>query len=105
LTYQHQGPRKAGINHEDHAYIYMVDQPPKRLKGGLANESVQIKGKSPRDKLDADSCINYAKIYNIEHNVKVFFIGQLTPSSEKKVLLAVNEAWNRNTSSTPNTTT
>jgi len=100
LTYQHQGPSKAGINREDHAYIYMVDQPPKRFKNNLVNEPVVIKGKSPRDKLDADSCINYAKIYTVEHNVKVFFIGQLAQTSEKRVLLAVNAAWNRNTMNT-----
>jgi hypothetical protein len=79
----------------------MVDTPPKKLSehaAALTNEPIQIQGNSPRDKLDEDSCINYAKIYNVEHNVKVFFIGRLTPTSHTKVLLAVNEAWLRNTS-------
>jgi len=100
-TYQHKGANKSGISRLDHAFVYTGDLP-KRLPQhavNLQNDPVQVKPNSPRDKLHPDSCINFAKIYNVEHNVKVCFIGRLSSSSEKKALLAVNAAWARNSSS------
>lgn len=34
-------------------------------------------GRTPQDKLNAASRLNYAKIYTVEHNVKVLFIGKI----------------------------
>jgi len=36
----------------------------------------------PRDTLVPESRINYAKIYTVEHNVKVAFIGDIAPASQ-----------------------
>jgi hypothetical protein len=36
------------------------------------------------------SRLNYAKLYTVEHNVKVFFIGKIAKSYEQKVVDAYN---------------
>jgi Family of unknown function (DUF6590) len=41
---------------------------------------------SPREKLDPASRINYAKMYTIEYNVKVFFIGSVHHKQRHQVL-------------------
>ena len=50
---------------------------PEETKGErqLPNEPICVKPKQPHDKLDSTSRLNYAKIYTVEHNVKVCFIG------------------------------
>jgi hypothetical protein len=90
LTYQHQGTTKLGSKPEDHAIIYTGDRPPKLLKGeyNLGHDPIRVEPKTPRDKLEADSRINFAKIYTVEHNVKVFFIGKVAESSRRKFMTA-----------------
>lgn len=41
---------------------------------------------SPANKLDPASRLNYAKVYTVEHNVKVYFIGQVDKRYEQKVV-------------------
>ena len=41
---------------------------------------------SPREKLDPTSRINYAKVYTIEYNVKVYFIGKIHSSDRHQVM-------------------
>jgi hypothetical protein len=41
---------------------------------------------SPKDKLDPTSHINYAKLYTIEYNLKVHFIGRVDPSHKHRIL-------------------
>ena len=45
---------------------------------------------SPDQKLDESSRLNYAKLYTVEHNVKVHFIGQVHPDWEQKVVVDYN---------------
>jgi len=48
---------------------------------------------SPADKLDPASRLNYEKIYTVEHNVKVCFVGRLASKSEEKnVITHYNES-------------
>jgi hypothetical protein len=37
---------------------------------------------SPREKLRKESRVNYSKIYTVEHNVRVCFIGKVHEDSE-----------------------
>lgn len=61
----------------------------------MTKRPIQVTPKSPRDKLDPMSRINYAKIYTVEHNVKVCFIGQIAPSSEKQLMEDFDNTWNK----------
>ena len=45
---------------------------------------------NPREKLDPASRMNYAKIYTVEHNVKVYFIGRIAPKYEQQVVIDYN---------------
>jgi hypothetical protein len=98
LTYGGQATKKKGVKPQDHAIVYMVHE----VKGGkgkggekverpkeIENEQklnkmpIRIKPLSPRDQLDRLSRLNYAKIYTVEYNVKVCFIGSVHEDSQK----------------------
>ena len=68
---------------------------PKRLsdESKLSKESIQVISKNPRDKLEADSRVNYGKIYTVEHNVKVLFIGKLAKESERTFMTDFDATW------------
>jgi hypothetical protein len=97
LTYHHQGTTKSGLNRDDHAIIYAGDQPPSEVNAAeyLSKEPIQMIPKTARDKLDPTSRINYAKIYTVEHNVKVCFIGHIAPSSEKQLMVDFDDTWDK----------
>lgn len=99
LTYQRQATNKPGVKREEHAIIYTGDSPPEPLPGESPLEKlpIQMTPKSPREKLDPASRINYAKYYTVEHNVKVKFIGRLAPSSHKTFMMDLDTAWNNKT--------
>ncbi|RDL32580.1 uncharacterized protein BP5553_09036 [Venustampulla echinocandica] len=96
LTYQRQATNKLGVKREEHAMIYTGDSPPQPLPGEspLEKRPIQMIPKTPREKLDPASRINYAKYYTVEHNVKVKFIGKLAPSSYKTFVMDSETAWN-----------
>ncbi|KAE8447978.1 hypothetical protein EG329_009901 [Mollisiaceae sp. DMI_Dod_QoI] len=94
LTYRHQATTKWGVKREDHAIIYTGAKPPAPLPGESSLlESVQVTGKTPRDMLLPESRINYAKIYTVEHNVKVFFIGWIAEGSQRRVVTDFDAVW------------
>lgn len=80
---------------EDHAIVYTGDKPPKELQDEprLHLRPIQVKPKTPRDKLEVQSRINYAKIYTVEHNVKVQFIGEVARSSQNKFIADFDATW------------
>jgi hypothetical protein len=47
----------------------------------LQNKPIRMDPKTLRDQLDPLSRLNYAKIYTVEYNVKVSFIGKIHPKS------------------------
>lgn len=93
LTYGGQGTTKYGSHPEDHAVIYSSKE------GGpqyLYNETKIIKKpircdiKQPEEKLDPASRLNYAKLYTVEHNVKVMFIGRVATKYEQQIVTDYN---------------
>jgi hypothetical protein len=46
-----------------------------------------------RDKLERESRINYTKIYTVEHNVKVVFIGHVDPASQQRLANDFDSTW------------
>ena len=79
----------------DHAVIHT--QGPVLLPGEqtLEFQAIRMTPRTPRDKLDDASRINYAKIYTVEHNVKVHFIGVIEEPSWRILLTDFDTAWRR----------
>jgi hypothetical protein len=96
LTYGYQGVLKKGVHPEDHAVIYSSkkDGPYllEREVGLMTNKPIRVDIKDQSHKLDPLSRLNYAKIYTVEHNVKVLFIGRVAKNYEQEVIQAFNEA-------------
>jgi hypothetical protein len=67
----------------DHAIIHTTNRPPKELPGEteLVKKPLQVIANNSRHKLDRASRVNFAKIYTVEHNMKVLFIGNLNKTS------------------------
>lgn len=53
---------------------------------GLTKKGICVNLSDKRDKLDVTSRINYAKVYTIEYNVKVHFIGKVDPDHRHRLL-------------------
>lgn len=71
---------------EHHAIIYSGLDPipfPEEKEKGLIKRSIQMKPDGSRHKLDAASRLNYANPIIFEYNVKVWFIGRLSSSSQR----------------------
>ncbi|EPE31683.1 hypothetical protein GLAREA_12439 [Glarea lozoyensis ATCC 20868] len=82
LTYGNQGLTKHGVHADHHTMIYTGEYPPKPLPGEenlLKREPIKMVPDKPNYRLDGASRLNYAKIYTIEYNVKVKFIGRIHP--------------------------
>ena len=84
-TYRNRGLGKGGIKLEDHAIIYTSNSVP--TDDGVDKEPIRVVPKTPRDKLLVGSCLNYAKIYTVEHNVKVLFIGEIEKNSQRRLIM------------------
>jgi len=52
----------------------------------LIKKAIRVEMTTPKEKLDPASRINYAKVYTIEYNVKVFFIGKVHAKSRHQIL-------------------
>lgn len=92
MTYGGQGCGKRGVQALDHAIIHTsqpvyVDGEPDLTKLPILVEPI-----NPQHRLDPASRLNYAKVYTIEFNVKVWFIGKIAKDSEWKVVAAYNDA-------------
>jgi hypothetical protein len=84
LTYGSQGTNKPGVKAEYHAMIHTSREVPSPLRGEqLVMRAVRMEPSSPQEKLDPKSRVNYAKVYTIEHNIKVCFIGKIHTDSRK----------------------
>jgi hypothetical protein len=87
---------KPGVHPDDHAVVYSSkkDGPYllEREEGLMSKSPIRIEVTSEAHKLDPLSRLNYAKLYTVEHNVKVFFIGQVAQKYERALIIAYNEA-------------
>lgn len=53
-------------------------------------KSIKVTLLHPRESLDLSSRLNYAKVYTVEHNVKVCFIGRIHSKSENQFVSDFN---------------
>jgi len=89
LTYGGQGTLKKGVHARHHAVIY-TEKPHVMSKEKLTKKPIRMDPYSKRDKLDQASRINYGKLYTVEHNVKVSFIGQIAKKHEHTLVSDYN---------------
>lgn len=89
LTYGNRGTAKPGVKPEYHAIIYSTRDAPKELDGEpkLHKSPIRVVLDSRREKLKPQSRVNYSKIYTVEHNVKVCFIGRIHEEYKATFLL------------------
>jgi hypothetical protein len=66
----------------------MSDTTPSRLPSetGMTKKPIQVDPAGADQKLDAISRVCFAKIYTVEHNVKVMEVGRISPSSMKDLV-------------------
>jgi hypothetical protein len=95
LTYANQGVLKRGVHPEDHAVVYTDKKNGPSLlhgeEGLMTKDPIRIEMTTPAEKLDRLSRLNFAKLYTIEHNIKVFFIGRVAKIHERALMEAYNE--------------
>jgi len=77
LTYGRQATTKHGVHPEHHAIVFTGKEAPALLprEQQLELGPIKVEPKPPNEKLDPLSRINYAKLYTVECNVKVLFVG------------------------------
>jgi hypothetical protein len=77
--------------------IHTGDRPPKLLAGEkkLGYAPIRMEIDIQNEKLAKESRINYAALNNIQHNVRVFFIGRIVGGDLHKLEYAVNSAWSK----------
>ncbi|KAH7348833.1 hypothetical protein BKA65DRAFT_477215 [Rhexocercosporidium sp. MPI-PUGE-AT-0058] len=87
LTYGGRGTLKPGVHSEDHAVVYSDRETGPILLPGetLSKSPLRMEPNDDSQKLDTTSRVNYAKVYTVEHNVKVFFIGALTRNAQAQL--------------------
>ncbi|CAG8976950.1 hypothetical protein HYALB_00008861 [Hymenoscyphus albidus] len=93
-TYSGQGVNKHGVHADNHAVIYSSETGPVLLPGEeskLTRPAIMMVPSLPQNKLHDASRLNYAKVYTIEYNVKVRFIGRIHANSVYHVAAAFNE--------------
>lgn len=96
LTYAHHDVVKGSVR-PDHVIVYTGDYFNGRpeLEISLATEPIKVIPKTPRDKLNPGSQIDCSKIYTIEHNLRVQFIGEFDPQSKGEVKAAVEAVFHQ----------
>ena len=59
----------------------------------LTKSPIQVVTMNGSDKLEPESRLNYAKIYTVEHNIKVHFIGRISKLSMPIFIADFKSTW------------
>ena len=85
-TYGKQGVARSGVIKDQHGIIY-TGQEPEPYEDELPSEeessmlpSVRVENLFPEDDMHRCACINYAEVFTVEHDVKVYDVGDIEPS-------------------------
>ncbi|KAJ3940125.1 uncharacterized protein N0V96_010135 [Colletotrichum fioriniae] len=98
LTYQGKACNKRGVKAHKHGMIYSHKlHRPLRDEPKLGFPPVRAKITIEGEKLAKESRVNYSKLVTVEHNVKVFFIGYISPDDFEDVEYAVDDCWEKKT--------
>ncbi|KAB8301554.1 hypothetical protein EYC80_003399 [Monilinia laxa] len=95
MSYEGRATTKPGVHAEDHAIIHTTSNArlvPNENGNQMIFRPVKVIPESKRHWLDPASRINYAKVYTVEYNVKVWFIGHVDRDSESTVKESYDQA-------------
>lgn len=93
-TYTGRGVNKSGVHAEHHTIIHTEKEPwyaDGEWEKGLTRTPIRAEPTSLRHKLDPMSRLNYAKLYTVEYNVKVWFVGKVHHRSERDLIADYND--------------
>jgi hypothetical protein len=78
---------KPGLDQRKHTIVYTGAQPPPKLAGEnrLNKDPIRIIPIDQTEKLDPLSRVNLAKLYAIEHNIRVKEVGKVSQGDMKKL--------------------
>jgi len=95
LTYGRMACKKQGVKPQKHGIIHRLGKPAKLLDGEpkLGFQPVRMKINVESERLAKESRVDYSKLITVEHNVKVFFIGQIVCDDIDLVAAAVEKCW------------
>jgi hypothetical protein len=92
LTYSGLGTRKHRVRGHEHAAVFTGTKEvlaPGEADNGL-RPPIRVIPNTPEDKLDPMTRINYAKVYTVEYNVPVRFIGRIDGKSSRRLVSDYN---------------
>lgn len=90
MTYGGLGTTKTGVHAEDHTIIYTGNVAVKMKKEKIEKQAIRMYPFLARHKLHQASRINYAKVYTVEYNVKVQFVGIIAPKHQQRMVIDYN---------------
>lgn len=100
MTYGHQGVSKKDVVKSEHAIIYTSKIPPSALQEEFPQrgesgmlQSIRVDADELETKLDPMSRIDFAKVYTIQHNVKVRSLGKVNRLSLHLLLYQFKLIW------------
>lgn len=83
----HSGRGSPKSNQYEHGVIYTgKSAPDTRNEPGMQPKAIKVNPDQKGAVLDENSRLNYGKVYNVEHNVKVKNFGSLNPESLKDLI-------------------
>jgi hypothetical protein len=92
-TYRNKGVAKPTVVKCEHAIAFSTENEPDPAEDEYPDEDehgmmlgIRIVAKNQRDKLDAMSRIDFARMYTVEHNVKVYDFGKVHQDYKKRLL-------------------
>ncbi|KAK5123700.1 hypothetical protein LTR85_002336 [Meristemomyces frigidus] len=100
-TYDHRGVAKQGVKKSDHAIIYTGRVAPGVTHAELAGrneapmrpDAIRVDSNDRTQRLDPMSRLNFAKVYTVEHNVKVFDFGFVNDQSLRALMFQFRHVW------------
>ncbi|KAI9370682.1 hypothetical protein BJX61DRAFT_75493 [Aspergillus egyptiacus] len=92
-TYSGRGVAKQGVDASKHAAVYLRGTEPiyGRREPRMVKEPLEVAPERYDERLDPMSRLSFAKIYTVEHNVKVLPIGKISSASMTRFLWYARE--------------
>ncbi|KAK5112694.1 hypothetical protein LTR85_011205 [Meristemomyces frigidus] len=100
-TYGNRGAAARGIILSEHGIIHTGKQPPQPLPAetpsrgekGMCRTAVRVAMNDPGGRLPPLTRINYGKVFTIQHNVKVNYLGNTLSRSTGEMVRQFREVW------------
>ncbi|KAL6863229.1 hypothetical protein ACO1O0_003474 [Amphichorda felina] len=97
LTYEGRACAKSGVKPHKHGIIHDERRKPKTVPGepNLGYQAVRARIYEGTETLAKESRVNYSKSSTIEHNLPIWFIGEVVPEDWRIVKRAYDKCWEK----------